>query len=167
MKMTQEYQNRELYESTVSKLNTTGFIINLVVPAIMLFLGFYLRTQVFNPPDLGASTISVLLYTLIAVSLIEVVVAFFLKRRLFSNLDKYFTGSYDLEEQVGLVAKMMIIIHVLSATPVLYGLLYYFLGGSLEGFLMMVILNLLGFQACRIRKSDAEKLEEYFTGAVQ
>ncbi len=153
------HENRQLLESTVSKLNTAGFIISLVIPAFILFFGFILRSQVYQSPDFGDETLNTLLWVLCGVSILEVAVAFFLKRKMFTNIARYFPADSDIKVQIALVSKMMIIIHVVAATPVLYGLLYYLLGGRLEGFLIMVIINLVGYQLCRFRKSDFEELQ--------
>ncbi|MBD3234785.1 MAG: hypothetical protein GF315_13750 [candidate division Zixibacteria bacterium] len=153
------HKNKELLESTVSRLNTAGFVINLVIPALILFFGFVLRSQVYESPDFGDETLNMLLWVLSGVSILEVVVAFFLKRKMFTNIARYFPVDSDVKVQITLISKMMIIIHVVAATPVLYGLLYYLLGGSMEGFLIMVIINLVGYQLCRFRKSDFEKLQ--------
>ncbi|MBD3170587.1 MAG: hypothetical protein GF307_13975 [candidate division Zixibacteria bacterium] len=157
----------ELVQTITSKLNLLGFVINLVAPAIILLIGYIVGRELHDLFTLEDDALTAIRWALIGVSVAEIVIAFLIKRHLFSKLDKYFPEGTDLKAAVGLVVKMMVIIHVLAATPALYGLLYYILGGGIDGFLLMIILNLIGFQLCRARKSDFDSLSDIIQKSLQ
>jgi hypothetical protein len=154
----QEKMHSEYLDILVSKLNTMGFVINLLIPAIILFAGYLIGESIRGSFSLDAQALTTIQWALIIVSIGEIVVAFFIKRRLFGNLENYFPEGSDLKARTSLIVKMMMIIHTLAATPAIYGLIFYLLGGKIEGFLLMIILNLIGYQLCRTRHSDVNKL---------
>ncbi len=156
----------ELYQKLVSKLNMMGFVINLLVPAVILLLGYGFSTYVNTDFALDADALKMIGYALVFVSFAEITVALVMKRRLFSNLDKYLPEESDIKVRISVVIKMMMVIHILAATPAIYGMIYYVLGGDMQWFVFMIILNLIGYQLCRARRSDYESVKSVLLGRV-
>lgn len=148
----------DLWNKVVSRLNTMGFIINIGIPAVLLVAGYIAGASFRENFRLNDESLTTIKWVLIAVSVGEVAAAFIIKRQVFGNLRTYMQRYPDAKSRISMVIKIMIVIHALSAMPALYGLLYYLLGGHIDGFLLMIILNLIGYQICRPRKSDYDNL---------
>jgi len=160
----EEIEKRNLLDKTLSKLNYLGLVINLMVPAALLTAGAFINNILTADFVMAAESLNMLKWILVGVSVIEVGVAFFLKRKLFGNLFKNTGDNVDMKAQLLMATKIMLVIHVMSATPVVYGFIYHILGGTIEGFLLIIIINLSGYQLCRARKSDYEDLRKMLLG---
>jgi len=133
--------------------------LNLVIPLILLGLGYLLRHSAFlEPKELDVQLVLIILFV---VSLVDLGVIYFLKKRLLSNFissaERPSLSARLEPEKAGL--NFALLIYALALAPSLYGLVYFLLGGSLNWFILFVAVTMLGFL---IFKPKEEELKIFF-----
>ncbi len=151
-------------ENIFSKLNLLGLVINLLIPAIFLFAGYFLSMQYGGGFSLDGKSLLTLRWAFFIVSVVEVGIAFLIKRRMFASLPKFLSEGEDIKARVSILVKILAVIHTIVASSALYGLVYYLLGGDLDTFIILIIINLFGYQICRARKGDFDRLQDALYG---
>lgn len=146
--------------SVLVKPVLVGLIANVLLPAGMLLIAYYL-----NPPNLHADNaitnenISILFWIFIAVAIADGAVAIFLKHRLITMplISRPENFAADLTDGV---FRNAIICYGLTAAISLYGLVLYLIGGSFQQFLFFVIISFVAFQVIRARPGFINKVIE-------
>ncbi len=137
------------------------------IPAGLLALGVVLRA--FLPflasPIVGEDTLKILGYAFIAVSASDVLAAFVVKKRLIraEALSPRIGGQVTQFGPKLLDAFMPIFI--LAAAPALYGLIFYFLGGDLDTYVLISVFCPAGLLLLKPKEEAVEKLAEAVFGA--
>jgi hypothetical protein len=134
-----------------SRLLNLGLLLNVFAPAVLVFVGVLLKTRgvgVGAVKDLG-----LFFWVLIAVALSEIPAIYIAKRTLLSRGKSFARGGEDSTvEQTHL--QMGIIIFSLSLAPTIYGLVYYFLGGSLERMVLFAAITLFCFLVFKPKEEE-------------
>lgn len=134
-----------------------GLVLNLAIPLGLLAIGFLLRKNgvgVKPTPNL-----KFLFWVLIFVSVGEVLAIYIFKKSFFAKFSKksQMTISQSLVQKS--IVTFSIVIFVLSLAPSVYGLVYFLLGGSLEEFILFIIITFVGFRIFKPNLEEMKKLE--------
>lgn len=125
-----------------SKLLNLGLLLNVLTPAVVIFLGALLRASgVSGSPG---TDLAIFFWVLIAVALSEIPAIYILKKislagsRAFQKSDRNITAEQAL-------IRSGVIVFSLALTPTIYGFVFYLLGGSLERFVLFAAITLFCF----------------------
>ncbi len=133
-----------------------GLVLNLAIPLGLLAVGFLLRKN-----GVGAKPtphLKLFFWVLFFVSVSEVVAIFLFKKSFFTKFaKKSLTAVSQIPVQKSILT-FSIVIFALSLAPSIYGLVYFLLGGSMEGFILFIIITFLGF---RVFKPKLEELKKF------
>ena len=142
---------------------------NLIVPLLLLGIGFILRHSAFEGEQhLG---VQLIMLVLLGVSLIDLVVVLLFKKRWLANTElqmrsnsgQNMTTSATLSpEKRGMT--LALVIYSLCLAPSIYGFVGFLLGGSLSWFILFMAMTFLGFLLFKpkeeeLRKFYAERFE--------
>jgi hypothetical protein len=136
-------------------------------PAALLALGLILKKSIYSAEAglVTTSTSGVLGFVFIAIALANLGAAWLVKRRVNKprQLASRFSPYRNLFAKQ--VAAAYVPVLALAAAPALYGLLYYFLGGDQETYVLISLVCPLSYMAVRPRQSEIEAIaQELFTG---
>ena len=130
----------------LDKLHTNllylGLVLNFFVPAVLLCLGLFLRSQGAGVRPIEG--LDLLLWILLAVSAGEVLAIYLLKKRILfaRNIPKVKDQGASAQR---VLVRSALILFSLSLSPAIYGLVYFLLGGTVERFVLFVAITLLCF----------------------
>jgi len=145
-----DYIQKNQIESVYFKTLYFGIFLNVFAPAILILLGLFLRSKGIGTKPI--SSIDLILYILLAASVIEVLFIIFFK--------KQFSSRARIDKQS--FFQMNLVVFSLALSPTIYGFVYFILGGEVRWFLAFAVITLLSF---RIFKPNLEKTEELFEKA--
>lgn len=156
---------RRALEQALGRTMNLGMLMNLGIPAVLFVLAVVFLSVGTSKAAFQASSFSLIFIILIAVSVGDIGVAFFLKRRLLSpqNIFKEASSATEITTEVRFLQAAMVI-YAINLSPTIYGFVLIFLGGKIENFLLFVAFTLIGFQLARPRPADVEKLNQYCLG---
>lgn len=125
-----------------TKLLYLGLFLDVLVPAVLLSLGFFLKSKGIVVRSFTG--LDVLLWFLLAVSGGEVLAIYLIKKRvLFApNMPRAKEEGVFLEQRF---LRSALILFSLSLTPAIYGFVYYLLGGMVERFVLFIAITLFCF----------------------
>ncbi len=137
-------------------MNTLGPIILMIVVVIARGDSFTLGATEVLPQSGSMQT---LLYAAIALSLVDIIATFFIRKRLFdqSVCPEGMARQEYFEERVASISK---IVFIFNASHSVYGLVLYFLGFPVEIMMLFVAVTLISYQFFRPRP---KLLAEFFT----
>ncbi|KPL03981.1 MAG: hypothetical protein AMJ90_02395 [candidate division Zixibacteria bacterium SM23_73_2] len=147
-----DYIQKNKIEKVYFKTLYFGLFLNVFIPAILILVGLFLKSKGVGKNPI--SSIDIVLYILLAASIIEIFFIFFFK--------KYFFSKVEPDENSFL--QMNLVVFSLALSPTIYGFVYFILGGELRWFLAFAVITLLCF---RIFKPNLEKTEELFEKATR
>lgn len=143
-------------ESVHFKTIYPGIIMNVFVPALMVILGIFLRSK-----GIGTSPIknlNLMLIILLIVSVTEVIFVFFFRK-------KFFFGGNQQKEKASIKTgteddfiRYTLIIYSMCLSPTIYGFVYYLLGGTLQWFIIFVLITFICF---RFFKPSLEQVKRF------
>ncbi len=150
MKLTRQ----EILKLSVSLMHL-GLLIDLVGAALFFLAGQLMRRwEVVGAVE--AESLRMLGYTLLAVSALEIVMVFVLRRRWINSRSNQLRAIRDRQVLGRQLRLMFAMLYLVALTPALYGFLYYILGGSEGMFVMMLVATLIGYMVIRVRPDDIE-----------
>ncbi len=129
---------------------------------VAFYLGGLVLDQYGFISEVPAEDLRVLGYALLAVSAIELGVAYLLKRKWFRSDNPMFAGAKSFQQLRGQLLTLYIILYVVALSPAVYGFLFYILGGQQDLFTLMCCLSLLGYMMIRPRPDFIHKIVEPF-----
>jgi hypothetical protein len=156
---------RRASEQALGRTMNLGMLMNVGIPAVLFVLAVVFLSLGVWKAALQASSFNLVFVILIAVSVGDIGVALFLKRRLLSpqNIFKEASSATEITTEVRFV-QAAVVIYAINLSPTVYGFVLIFLGGKIENFLLFVAFTLIGFQLARPRPADVEKLNQYRLG---
>lgn len=132
-----------------------GIVLDLLVPAILVAVGLFLKSKDILPSPI--SNLQLLLIILLVVSIGEVIVIYIFKKHLLKSVLSSGTLSGEIDpEQI--FVRYSIIIFSMSLAPSIYGFVYLLLGGTMEWFLLFVVITLLYFMLFKPKTEEIKKL---------
>lgn len=125
-----------------TKLLYLGLFLDVLVPAVLLSLGLFLRSKGIVVRSFTG--LDVLLWFLLAVSGGEVLAIYLIKKRvLFApNMPRAKEEDVSLEQRF---LRSALILFSLSLSFAIYGFVYYLLGGTVERFVLFIAITLFCF----------------------
>jgi hypothetical protein len=151
-----ENMKRPDLESVHFRVVYLGIIMNVFVPALLVILGIFLRSK-----GIGTSPIknlNLMLIILLIVSATEVIFVFFFRK-------KFFMDGNQQKEKASIrtgteddLTRYSIIIYSMCLSPTIYGFVYYLLGGTLQWFIIFVLITFICF---RFFKPGLEQTKEF------
>ena len=136
-------------EYLTGKAARLGLMVNVGVPAIVVITAIALRQggaipSNGDPPE----WLPLLFYIMGAVAVADLAVAYFVRRFLFAS-NRLAVARNDPAQLEELVSRSLLIIFALGASPMVYGVVVYLLGGDLQQLAFFGILTLLGYRFLR------------------
>ncbi len=158
---------RESIVKTYNKILYLGILIDIFLPLILFFLAVFLRDRFIHIQSI--KELNFLFYVLLIISLLEIAAIFIFRKRFWEPFiqSKAGQGLTLAQNKSGLNPQCSIdqnlisfgmVIYALCFSPVLYGLVYYILGGTWEHFAIFVAITFLSFQLFKPKPEELEKL---------
>lgn len=141
------------------KILYIGLFINVVGAVIVFFGGTYLVDNVLEKIA-DPEKMKVFGYALLAVSIIELVAIFFMKRNFFNPDNIKRMNPRTFMQFAGQIKVYYLILYFLAFAPSIYGLLYYYLCGDQNMFVLMICITLIGYMMIRPKPSFIQKMVE-------
>jgi len=136
-----------------------GLAMNVFIPVLILLIAYFV-----DQPDISRRTINfgelpVLFWALVAVSVADAVMAVYMRNRLFKSpmISSKETFVDDLAKRT---FTQTIICTAMTTAIALYGLVYYFVGGTFDHLLLFVFLSFIAYQLIRPRHGFMQKVVE-------
>lgn len=136
------------------------------LPAVLLGLGLLLRAQFefLSTPIASEEVLHVVGYCLLGIAIGDGIVGFILKRRKLFSADikaKILAcpGAY-----ADVIAIELLPLLLLAATPAGYGLIFYFLGGDLDTYVLLSVCCPAGLMIIKPREDEVERLDRAIFG---
>ncbi len=141
-----------------------GLLLNIVLPLILLGLGYFFRSSAFVEQQ--NFDLRFVLVILLAVSFAELGVIWILKRKWLGNFLQV-PALPAVQTVIQPPARspqkfafsFAIVIYSLCLTPSIYGFVYFLLGGNLNWFVLFIAITFLGFL---LFKPKEEELKKFF-----
>jgi hypothetical protein len=152
--------NYEISKLTM-KILYLGLLINVGGATLLFFLGLLLE-QKGLAGSVPIEQLQTLGYVLLAVSLLELIVIFVLKRKWLISTNSMFTGARSLKKISSQIKILYITLYFVALGPAIYGFLFFMLGGSMDLFVLMICITLMGYMLIRPKMSFIEKIMEPF-----
>jgi hypothetical protein len=144
--MTVEKLNRHIdIDQLHSRLLYLGLVMDVLIPMILLFIGAFLKSR-----GVGANvgdSLKILFFALIIAGASDIPVVYIIKKSFLSARTQktYQKEKYGEMEVESVLFRWGILIFSLSLSPTIYGLVYYFLGGTFERFVLFVAITMFCF----------------------
>nr|MBN2277760.1 hypothetical protein [candidate division Zixibacteria bacterium] len=132
---------------------------NVFVPVIFLLVAYYVDHPDLSHRGLEIAQLPILLWVLVAVSLGDIGMAVFLKRKLFFSPMIYSRETF-VEDLARRTLTITIICTALTTAISVYGLVYYFIGGTFDHLLLFVFVSFIAYQLIRPRHGYMKKVVE-------
>jgi len=110
-----DYIQKNKIEKVYFKTLYFGLFLNVFIPAILILVGLFLKSKGVGKNPI--SSIDIVLYILLAASIIEIFFIFFFK--------KYFFSKVEPDENSFL--QMNLVVFSLALSPTIYGFVYFIL----------------------------------------
>jgi hypothetical protein len=146
-----------LVQASVAKL---GIQICVAFPAGLLALALILKKTFYATEGglLMPETAHWIGYIFIAVALSDIVAAWIVKRRLLSIANLAGKLSRDAKTFAKQVTAAYVPVLAICAAPALYGLVYFFMGGEIETYVLISVICPAGYMAVKPRRAELEAL---------
>ncbi|NIN00685.1 MAG: hypothetical protein GTO24_22155 [candidate division Zixibacteria bacterium] len=125
-----------------SRLFNLGLLLNVLAPAVLIFIGALLKAGgVSGSPG---TELAIFFWVLIAVALSEIPAIYIVRRSFFVGSRAFRKGRENMTGEQALIQSAVIVCS-LALTPTIYGFVFYLLGGSLERFVLFAAITLFCF----------------------
>jgi hypothetical protein len=162
--MTNELGSPVDIERMHSRLFNLGLLMNLLAPAVIIFVGVFVRAS-FVDERLGVD-LSIFFWVLLAVALSEIPVIYLMKRKLLlGNKDAGQGGKSTTTEQA--LLQWGIITYSLALAPSIYGLVYHIMGGSFERFVLFAAITLFCFLLFKPKQEEISSFVKRRSDSVE
>ncbi len=135
-----------------------GLVMNIIVPAALIYVCYYLDTNQNWISKIGSFS-TPLFYIIVALSLIQSGIAFYLRNQLLKKplIKSEATFSEDLIKALMKTSRPAFALILFIAV---YGFFFYLLSAEFEAALLLVVFSFIAFQFIRPRLRFAKKLIE-------
>ncbi len=136
-------------EHLADRATRIGILVNLGFPALIVAVAVLLREgRLLRLPEAMPEFLQPLFYILGAVALMELAAAYFL-RRLFFSPARVAPFCHDPIQIEQWVVRSSFVIFALGASPIVYGVVVYLIGGDLRQLAFFGLLTLLAYRLLR------------------
>ncbi len=162
--MTNQFGGPVDVERMHSRLFNLGLLMNLLAPAMIMFVGIFVRASLTN--ERPGVDLSIFFWVLLAVALSEIPVIYLMKRKLLlGNKDTSQVGKSPTTEQM--LLQWGIITYSLGLAPSIYGLVYYIMGGSSERFVLFAAITLFCFLVFKPKQEEISSFVKRWSDSVE
>ncbi len=162
--MTSEFGGPVDVERMHSRLFNLGLLMNLLAPAVIIFVGVIVRASLAAGEP--STDLGIFFWVLLAVALSEIPVIYLVKRKLLlGNGDTSQVGKTPTAEQ-GLL-QWGTITYSLGLAPSIYGLVYHILGGSFERFVLFAAITLFCFLVFKPKQEEISSFVKRRSDSVE
>jgi hypothetical protein len=141
-----------------TKILYLGVVLDVFLPFILAIIAYAIKN---SKPEIKTDfSLDILLYALLFISAGDLLVCFILKKKMFSDISSTTELSSNLAKEE-LIFKYTILIFSLCLAPSIYGFVYYLLGGTLERYVLFVVITMVGHQFLKPRDRDFKKAFPY------
>jgi len=132
-----------------------SMLFGLIAPGAYTLLAYFMRQG--RPAQISPAPLETFFWAFIAISVVELGVAFFVRQFFFSKplIQAESTFAHDF---TAATKRINIIISAFVHSMVLYGLMQFFMGAELEVVMLFAIFSVISFQLLRFRKPFLEKV---------
>ena len=134
-----------------------GLLINSLIPVAIVGIAYYLEQGGGITPSVPPETVELIFWIFIGLAAIDGGLAIFLKQKLFFVPWIKSKESF-VEDFIRKFTSSSIICYALIAVIAIYGLVIYFIGGTFNQLLLLVLISFIAFQLIRPRAKFAEKV---------
>jgi hypothetical protein len=134
-----------------------GLLINIFFPAIILGIAYYLGKGEPLEPKMPTEQLNIIFWALMAVAISDGAIAYFLKRKRFFVPMIRYKATFESDFSQGVFRASILGFAITAAIPI-YGVVFYFLGGSFEHLFLFIIISFIVFQLIRPRFGFLEKV---------
>ena len=137
------------------------------LPAVLLGLGLLLRSQFefLAAPIANEEVLRFVGYCLLGVAIGGAIVGFILKRRKLFSADMKAKILSRPGASADVIAEELLPLLLLAAAPAGYGLIFYFLGGDLDTYVLLSVCCPAGLMIIKPREDEVERLDREIFGA--
>ena len=146
----------DLYAVLVKPLYL-GMLINLFIPLAIVGIAYYIEQQGSFGTPLQAESFDILFWVLLAVALLDGVMAIFLKQKMFFAPMIKSRSSFEEDFKAG-VFRASLICYGLTSAISIYGLVVYLAAGTFQQLLLFVFISFIAFQLIRPRIGFLKKV---------
>jgi hypothetical protein len=132
---------------------------NIFAPVAFLAVAYYVDQTGGKTASLPHETLNVIFWVLTAVSVIDGALAIFLKQRLFYSPMVSSMETFE-DDIVNRSFTASIVCFAITTAISVYGLVFYFLGGTFSNLLFFVFMSFIAFQLIRPRIGFMKKVIE-------
>ena len=151
-------------ERTHSRLLNLGLLLNVLAPAVLIFVGALLKAGGVNAG--AVSDLGLFFWILIAVAFSEIPAIYIVKRSFLSGSRAFQKNRGRSTTEQALLQKS-IIIFSLALAPTVCGLVYYLLGGTLERFVLFAAITLFCFVVFKPKQEEIRSFVKRQTGTEE
>ncbi len=137
------------YDNLIWRVTQRGGLINLIIPFGLVVLVYFAREMGIGlSPSARPASYMTLLYVAMALGLSELAAAFVIRRMLFAPARfESPESSHPVTEAA--ILKSATTVFIVGASPILYGVALYLLGGEIREVAYFGLLNLVAYRALR------------------
>jgi hypothetical protein len=134
-----------------------GLLINIFFPAGILLIAYYIDRGGGMSSSMEPDTLNSLLWMLLVIAVADGSVAIMLKYKLFYQ--PMIKSKQSIEQDISdRVYKLSIICFAITTAIVIYGVVYFVLGGSFKNLMLFAFISFIAFQLIRPRHKFLEKV---------
>ncbi|HUU44905.1 MAG TPA: hypothetical protein VM118_04160 [Acidobacteriota bacterium] len=149
-------QRQSSFDDLTERVVRRGTLINMVGPLLLVVAAYVARQAGLGLDESQRPAIyPTLLYLFVAVGVADLAAAFFLRRSLFAR-SRFAGANLTPQATEAMVLRSATIIFAVGASPIVYGVVLFLLGGAIREVVYFALLNLL---ALRLLRPDAAYLE--------
>lgn len=150
-----EENQRQRLDALQTKIIYYGVVLDVFLPFILAIIAYTIKSR---RSEITANLpLNVLLCCLLIVSAGDLLICFFMKRKMFSEISSN-KGEQGPNPQIEeIIFKYAILIFSLCLASSIYGFVYFLLGGTLEKYVLFVVITMVGYQFFKPRDRDFRK----------
>ena len=144
-----ERHSATAYDNLIWRITQRGGLINLILPFGLVALAYLARELGIGVnPSARPASYTTLLYVAMALGLAELAAAFVIRRVLFTPV-RFKSLEYNLPAIEAAILKSATTVFIVGASPILYGVALYLLGGEIREVAYFGLLNLVAYRMLR------------------
>ncbi len=136
------------------KATMMGMILGVVYPGAIVAVAYFINSN--RTPPISPADIDMFFWILVAIGVIQVLIAFYFRRNLLSKpcVKTESTFAVDFQDSI---KKTNIILASFHNSIAIYGLVLFFMGAEIDVALLFAVLSVIAFQILRFRGPLIEK----------
>lgn len=154
-------------QKAIIKSTYLGLFMNVIGPVAIFFAAAFVKGQGFQSapdvPSFPSQNIQILFFALLFISITDLAATYFIRKNL--SLRPYPSDTNGVQFFTRQMVTISLVVYGMNAMHVLYGLVLFILGASIEIMMLFVALTFISYQLFRPRKSFADSLCEKLESA--